>query len=236
MKQVLILDTETTALSPADGQCIEVGAILFDLELKSVVAQLSFLMPCIVNQAEAINRIPAALTTSQPSQVTDAAMGAFHALVAAADAFVAHNAEFDQQWFDGAWLPVLPEGKPWICTMADVSWPKELGLKGRPSVISLALAHGVPVWAAHRALTDCIYLAQVFERVDNPQALLAAALEPKAVYRALVSYDDRELAKEAGFAWDAQRRVWIKKMAQSEADRLRSQFESGESRLRIQAL
>lgn len=216
---VLILDTETTALKPEDGHCIEVGAILFSVTLKQTICQLSFVLPCLVNPAQDVNNIPPAVTTlgPAPQQGIDYLLQ----LAQQANAYVAHNVDFDRQWFGTGILPPLPADKPWICTMADVQWPKEKRIKSRPSVTGIALAYNVPVWAAHRALTDCIYIAQVFERCPNLDALLQAALEPKALYQALVSYDDRHLAKEAGFSWNTDgNKTWTKKMAESEASAL----------------
>ena len=215
VKNVLILDTETTGLSPVDSVCIEVGAILFNVPQKAVVAQLSFVLPCLVNPVENINHIPAAVTTLGPGP--EASLSLFMQLVDVSDAIIAHNTLFDQQWFGQGNLPALPESKPWICTMSDVSWPKKLGIKNRPSVIGLALAHGVPVWAAHRALTDCIYLAQVFERCHDLQGLLENAQKPRFLYRALVSYDDRQLAKDAGFSWNSDGgKTWTRKLTEAE--------------------
>ena len=59
---LLILDTETTGLEPASAQCIEVGAVLFQVPQRAVLAQVSFLLPAQANPAEAINGIPAAVT------------------------------------------------------------------------------------------------------------------------------------------------------------------------------
>lgn len=214
---LLILDTETTGLSPDDSQCIEVGAILFSVPHRAVLTQVSFLLPCLMNGAEFVNKIPAGIT--QVSQPRDEADAMFTAMVRECDAVVAHNASFDKQWFDGDRLPVID--KPWICTMDDISWPTELRLKSRPSVATLALAYGVPVWAAHRALTDCIYLAQVFERCNNLEELLLGSQEPRLLYRADVSYDDRELARAAGFRWnEAVPKAWSRKLTQREAEKL----------------
>jgi len=212
IQNVLIVDTETTGLSPEEGTCIEVGAILFNVEQRSVVAQLSFVLPCLFNSAYDINKISPLLTTIGPGP--EVGVLVFKQLMAHADALVAHNAEFDRQWFG---LGVLPDVElPWICTMSDVPWPKDLGLKGRPSVTALALAHGVPVWAAHRALTDCIYLAQVFERCEGLEAMLQSALLPRFTYQAVVSYDEKELAKEAGFSWNNAQKKWLKRMTEAE--------------------
>lgn len=219
MNTVLIVDTETTGLSPTDSYCIEVGAILYNVVLGQEICQLSFVLPCLINPAQDVNNIPPAVTTLGPEPQHSIAL--FQQLVGAADAIVAHNADFDRQWFGIGMLPPIPESKPWICTMSDVPWPKDLRLKGRPSVTALALAHGVPVWAAHRALTDCIYLSHVFKKRSDLQLLLKAALEPRQLYQALVSYDERHLAKEAGFSWNTDgSKKWTRKMTQSEADTL----------------
>lgn len=216
---VLILDTETTALKPEDGYCIEVGAILFSVPLRQTICQLSFVLPCLVNPAQDVNNIPPAVTTLGPDP--QAGIAYLMQLAQQADAYICHNTAFDRQWFGTGTLPPLLADKPWICTMEDVPWPKALRLKGRPSVTALALAHGIPVWAAHRALTDCIYLAQVFERCSDLETLLEAALQPRQVYQALVSYEDRHLAKEAGFVWNNDgSKKWTRKMTQVEADAL----------------
>lgn len=196
--------------------CIEVGCILFSVALRQPVIQLSFVLPCLANPAQDVNGIQPALTTLGPEPAAGLAL--FERLLEKADAVVAHNSDFDRQWFGRGLLPEI--NKPWICTMADVPWPPALRLKGRPSVTALALAHGVPVWAAHRALTDCIYLAQVFERQDDLPELLETAMLPRFTYQALVSYDERHLAKEAGFSWDSKARIWTRRMQETETAKL----------------
>ena len=85
----------------------------------------------------------------------------------------------------------------------------------------LALAYGVPVWAAHRALTDCTYLAQVFERCSDLETLLRTALEPRRLYRACLSYAERHQAREAGFRWnDPVQGAWSRRLSQREVEAL----------------
>ena len=214
---LLILDTETTGLEPASAQCIEVGAVLFQVPQRAVLAQVSFLLPAQANPAEAINGIPAAVT--RLAQPWRAGLQHFEALVAAADAVLAHNAGFDAQWFGRDPLPAI--NKPWICSMEDIRWPAERQLRGTPSVRDLALAYGVPVWAAHRALTDCIYLVQVLERCGDLEALLAAALQPRLLYRANLPYAERHRAKEAGFRWNHPvAGAWSRRLSQQEVSAL----------------
>ena len=211
---LLILDTETTGLEPVSAQCIEVGAVLFHVPSRSVLSQVSFLLPAPANPAEHVNGIAAEVTRlSQPWQ---AGLQHFLALLAGADAVLAHNAAFDAKWFGLGPLPAID--KPWICSMDDIEWPPERHLRTSPSVRDLALAYGVPVWAAHRALTDCTYLVQVLERCANLEDLLNAAMEPKLLYRANLPYAERHKAKQAGFRWNEPvRGAWSRRLSERQA-------------------
>ena len=213
-ERLLILDTETTGLDPERDCCIEIGAVLFDLPRRSVLSQVSLLLPCDQNPAQAVNGIEPALT--QQPQPWQQGLQWFEALLASADLVVAHNAAFDRQWFGIAPLP--PIHKPWLCTMEDIRWPAERRLRSNPSVRDLALAYSVPVWAAHRALTDCIYLAQVFERCSDLEQLVQQGLEPRRLYRARLSYEERHQAREAGFRWNEPvSGAWSRRLSEREA-------------------
>ena len=202
-KNILILDTEK-------DHCIEVGSILFNVENRSVLAQQSFLLPVEINNAERINKISAEIT--RLPQPLNEAIKYFETLVLASDVIVAHNVEFDKKWFGIGKLPGI--NKPWVCSMDDISWPGDKQLKSRPSVRDLALAYGVPVWNAHRALTDCIYLSEVFKRCNELETLLIRGLEPKIIVRAEITYEQRYLAKNAGFRWnDAIQGAWSRRMS-----------------------
>ena len=214
VRTLLIIDTETTGLDPQLDHCLEVGVILFDVPSRQVLAQQSFLLPVEANAAEAINRIPAAATNlPQPWRP---ALIYLQSLLDAADVLVAHNAAFDRQWFGRGHLPATD--KPWLCSMEDMRWPAERLLRSRPSVRDLALAYEIPVWAAHRALTDCIYLAEVFRRCDELEQLVERGLEPRQLMRAQVSYDDRHLARDAGFRWNEPvKGAWARRLSEREA-------------------
>jgi len=214
---ILILDTETTGLDNENDDCIEVGSILFNVKSRSVLAQQSFLLPVEDNNAEKINNIPAEIT--RLPQPLFEAIKYFESLVQVSDVIVAHNAEFDMKWFGLKKLPQIK--KQWICSMDDITWPSDRQLKTRPSVRDLALAYGVPVWNAHRALTDCIYLAEVFKRCGELEKLLIRALEPKVLVRAEISYDKRHLAKNSGFRWnDPIKGAWSRKMSRRDIEKL----------------
>lgn len=211
---LLILDTETTGLDPERHECIELGAVLFHVPRRAVLSQVSFLLPCMDNPAYPVNGIP--VDVSHLLQLWPSGLAHFEQMLGHADVVVAHNAAFDRQWFGLGQLP--PIVRPWLCTMEDIRWPADRNLRASPSVRDLALAYEVPVWAAHRALTDCIYLAQVFERCTDLEQLLLAGLEPRRLYQAHVSYGDRDKAKEAGFRWNEPvARAWTRRLSEREA-------------------
>jgi len=191
-----------------------VGAVLFDVPRRAVLSQISFLLPCEQNPARSVNGIDPEV--SRLPQPWPQALEFFEAMLAAADVVLAHNAAFDRQWFGQGPLPAID--KPWLCSMEDLRWPAERQLRATPSVRDLALAYGVPVWAAHRALTDCIYLAQVFERCPELERLLQAGLEPRRLYRARLSYEERHKAREAGFRWNEPiSGAWSRRLSEQEA-------------------
>lgn len=215
IRTVAITDTETTGLSPETDRCIEVAVVLWSVEHRTILECFSSLIRGEGNAAEAINAIPAAVLPSarDPHDVWDRVA----CLVDKADVMAAHRAEFDRSFYPAN----LREAKPWLCTKFDVQWPR--AKLGAP-LTEAALAHGLGISHAHRALTDCLTIARLLERVaemgHDVGAMIERGLRPKARFVALVSYDDREKAKAAGFAWDGTRREWSRTMAVADAAEL----------------
>ena len=217
IEKVLILDTETTGLDENKDEVIEVGCILFHVNSKSVLSQVSFLFPVNTNEAENVNSISAEV--SNIAQPWEDGLNFFLKLVDYSDLIVAHNVEFDKKWFGQGRLPKLQ--KKWICSLEDINWSFKKSLKTRPSVTDLALAFSIPVWNLHRALSDCFYISEVFKKCENLEDLLLKACEPRFLYKALVSYEERSLAKNAGFRWNSPvEGAWSRKLTSEEADNL----------------
>jgi len=207
IRRCLIVDTETTGLDPAKDAVIEIGCILYSVEHQTSLVSFSSLIPNVTeNPCENINRIPSAAL---------AAMGAiyyapFSPMIDAADVLVAHNADFDQSFLRDEW-----RSKPWACTRFDFAWPRQM--RDGESLATLVLAHGIGVMSAHRALTDCQLIAALFDRMTDLPAMFARAMRPKGTFVAMVSYDDREKAKAAGFQWEAATKRWFRRMAIEDA-------------------
>lgn len=212
-RTLLLLDVETTGLEPPQAELCEIGAVLFSVPHRSVLQQLSFLLPVLRNDARAINGIDPALTLL-PAPI-EQATALFRAMVCQADALLAHNASFDRPWIE-AFLDVTgqPElQRPWICSCEGISWE---GTRPRPSLQALALAHGIPVWAAHRALSDCTYLAQILERTPDLEHKLAEGLLPRRLVAADLPYARRVEARQAGFRWLPERRLWVRQLTDAQ--------------------
>ena len=61
----------------------------------------------------------------------------------------------------------------------------------------------------------------MFRRCDDLELLIERGLEPRCLMRAQVSYDDRHLAREAGFRWnDPVKGAWVRRLSEREAEEL----------------
>ncbi len=198
--KLLILDTETTGIDPAVHELCEVGYVSYSTEHRAIVHCGSRLFPTQHgNAAERVNGIPAGLLATGG----DGRSWLESICAARVDAFVAHNADFDRQW--------LPACGPWVDTCDAFDWPHAADNR---SLAQLALAHGVGLVSAHRAIFDCLTLALMFQRIQaegfDLDALIVRALRPRVRIEAKLSFTENHLAKAAGFRWDGDRKVWFK--------------------------
>ncbi|MGD1874308.1 MAG: 3'-5' exonuclease [Mastigocoleus sp.] len=236
VENVLIVDTETTALEPELGQVIEVGAILYSVKYQTIIQQVATLLPAQNNPAQSINRIDVAPLLEIDEKTANiglqmivemAKKSEFAMVHGHPPSAIAHNAEFDKKWFGiprtgEIELPVLVDGggKPlrWLCTCDDFEFPNQI--RQRMSLVDLALAHGIGVYANHRALTDCQLIAWLFDVMEDLQGMFVRAARVKGRYIALVSFEDRGLAKEAGFRWFPKTKTWERVMAKEDVEGL----------------
>jgi DNA polymerase-3 subunit epsilon len=208
LENVLILDSETSGKG-GDAKAIEVACILYSVRHAAPIRYYASLIRAESNAAYAVNKIPSTMLADAPHE--DWVWADVTSLATRAGAILAHNALFDRRFVPGDVTGDLP----WICSMDDLAWP--CATRPGEGLVSLALAHGLGVSHAHRAMADCDLLARLLTRVaemgHDLQAFLARGLRPKALFQAVVPYERRAEASEAGFKWEADTKRWLRTMA-----------------------
>jgi DNA polymerase-3 subunit epsilon len=213
---LLIVDLETTGTDPDRDAIIEVGAVLFDCATAVPVACKAALVRAESNAAVLVNGIPETVLGGTwciaPEQVRPTLAG-LAKLAPEPPIFVAHNAAFERSFLPGV-------GERWICTWESAVWPRVSGETG--SLTTIALAYGVGVSRAHRAIEDCLTLAAVLGRVHELEggldAWLFRATEPKREIIGCQRFEDNQLAKDAGFRWDSDSKLWTRRIGESRAE------------------
>ena len=222
------------------ARVVEVAAALYDTKYASVIESFSALIAHDKNEAEHVNGIPVGLLMEhgdEPGPVWDRLLRlsteaeCFCAHRAEFDqGFVAKSLGDLATHGEASILENWDPSKPWCCTKSDFDWPNKL--RG-DSLVQLALGLGLGVANAHRALADvltmaaCLSRAQeilkrdfCFETVDHAdehpenydflEPLFRRAMRPKVRVVALVAFEQKDLAKEAGFFWEPGRREWYR--------------------------
>jgi DNA polymerase-3 subunit epsilon len=205
MSLITIVDTETTGVDPERDQIIEIAAILYSLTHAAPVESFSYLLSCADNPAVQVNGILPEIT-----MLSDDYENLLDCMEGRSIAYLAHNASFDQSF-------LKRDAIPFVDSMRQIEWPVPCGSK---ALVAIALAHGVGVASAHRAMADCDTLSRLLTRVHEMgvdlEQLIARAMLPRVKIKALVSYDDRQLAKDARFQWDGDTKTWWREFIEGE--------------------
>jgi DNA polymerase III subunit epsilon len=229
MTKLFIVDTETTGTATTDQLC-EIAGTLYqigdDRSQTGAFASVSTLMPITIpNTAEPINGITEQLTqsvwgSSEQYGVHKLSVDLFKEMANSADYCVAFCAEFDALFIDS-----LIGKQKWICAMKDFQWgyPAKTPYGGY-RLIDLALWLGIGISTHHRAGDDVRLLVECLNRYPDRKTLVNRAIvranSPIIEVQALVSFADRELAKNAGFYWYADWKVWLKKVKECDLEEL----------------
>ena len=171
IENILILDTETNGLDPSKGaQVIEIGALLFNVHHRQVIQSLSTLLYCDSNPVQEINHIDPEWTHVRKEE--GAAIKFLTLMARQCSLVIAHNAIFDKKFIHTLIRsPGIEDlfNMQWVCTKKDFKWPVNLF---RYRLQDICEAMGVSYINAHRALTDCTFLAECFKKVDDLESRL----------------------------------------------------------------
>lgn len=219
--RLAIFDFETTGPNPETCEVCEYGVMLTEysrLERSGrVLATSGNVVSCspIPPEVTALHGITDADVT-EFGVARNFMTGVIVELMRKADVIVGHNAvHFDMtilRRYIREQLGVLAltqfdaelASKPFIDTMIDIPVRDSAKLK------YMAYDYGVIAHSAHRALFDCattwdLLLAGGLDRA------LESARSPMVEIKALVSFDDKDKAKQAGFHWEPGTKSWLKR-------------------------
>ena len=215
LHSLLLCDTETSGLpEEPHARLVEIGCVWWSIDLGVTLCNWSELIEGPSNEAIKINGIPESALAYGLTR--DHALEGLRSRVARADLVVCHNVAFDSHFLGDL-------GKPYLCSCYQFEWPD---VEPGSSVLRTAAGLGVPIVKQHRALTDCLLLADCFERVhakegpDGVRERLRLAMRPRSRYVAQVSYERRHLAKDVRFRWNDPMKSWWKDLVDEEITKL----------------
>jgi DNA polymerase III subunit epsilon len=209
----VIVDTETTGLSPDTDQIIELAVLLFEFDpdtgqvfriLESYDGLEDPGRP-IPREATAVHGITDAMVVGK--RIDDARV---QELVEGAAIVIAHNAEFDRPFLERR-LPLF-ETLPWACSYRQIEWAMEGIASAKLEYLVYAAGY---FFDAHRAEMDCRATLEILQAplpisAVRPLQLLHSRLSRKdwRVYALGSPYDSKDALKARSYQWDGKRKVW----------------------------
>ena len=225
--RILGLDFESTGIDPAKDRITECGAVLWDWE-KKIPLQL---------YSEFVNpEMPIPEEVTDITGITDSMVEEFglperevmtdiECMLSTADYVMAHfGNQFDKLFFDQAYERHGwdKNGAFWLDSSIDVVFPKRITTR---NLKHLAAEHGFLAFPSHRAVFDVLTMLNIASAYDL-SAIIARAQEPTLFVQALVSFEEKDLAKERGYRWCAPKKIWWRswKSSDLEADKFECPF------------
>ena len=209
----VVIDTETTGMNRDNDQIIELAVVRFEYGTESgEIARITDLYSGLEDPGRPIPPESTAIHGITDEMVAGKALDAerIASVVRDATLIVAHNAAFDRPFVE-ARLPLFAS-LAWGCSLEQVPWTGE-GFRGA-RLEYLGWASGF-FFDAHRSETDCRALLELLRRRLPKSGLVAfkrlleAAAEPALRLWATGSpFDTKDLLRERGYRWDAERRCW----------------------------
>jgi len=204
---ILGKDYETTGLDPKVSSVTEVGMILWDTDTSSPIKVLGFLVdpgPEAVWDPLAIKKtLITPQLCSKYGYQNERALKQVLSWYQDADVICAHNGNrFDKPLFL-AWCSKFgftPPDKSWIDTNTDIELDELEHSKSR-KLPYMAADHGFLNPFPHRAVFDVMTMLRILSGYDLERVLFLAR-QPNIQIQAIVSYEDKDLAKARGYRWE----------------------------------
>jgi len=199
----------------------EIGAVLWETDTNTPLEIENLL----VNEEQGVHSQASEYTGINNDMIMNhglipsEAISRLHSLLIKADRVVGHNGnQFDKpilnHFITRQKMDVTSPAweRNWIDTQTDIDYPSTMRSR---SLIYLAACHGFVNPFAHRAVTDVLTMLQVLSKYDI-NTIIDNADSPRVKVLAQVSYDGRQKAKDAGFYWNGDEKVWFREMRKNQ--------------------
>lgn len=211
MPLIFGVDFESTGTDVTKDRITEVGGCLFDwdsatpLVLQSDLVHIDVPIPQEVVELTGITDQMLEDYGKQPEDV----FSDFHYLAGKADYLMAHFAnQFDKPLYEATMqrLGIEPVDKLWLDSSVDCTYEKRITTR---NLQYLAAEAGFTNPFRHRAVFDVLTMLRVASdfRLD---AIVKRAQEPTLYVQAIVSFEEKEKAKERGYRWYGPTKTWWK--------------------------
>lgn len=208
------LDFETSGLIATQDRITEIGWVIYDPLAKKPLSIHSELVwdksyPPLTNFITELTGITNSDLEKYGIEPKEA-IGTLLADIKKCTHVVAHNAPFDKSFLHHEQVRQgrIPIDVPWIDTSKDVPYPKNITTR---KLVHLAAEHGFVNPMAHRAVTDVLTMLKILGSYDA-QEVINWSISPTVKIKAMVTRENKDLAKERGYRWDSPSVAWFKEI------------------------
>lgn len=214
------IDLETTSLNTKTCEIVEIGIALYDANINQIIETFGGLVLTGTDFEQNVSGITFDMTRKYGRTFDQYLSYITRNSKNRKIMFAGHNAlNFDKPIFDryctyaGFSYTHLTDIL-WIDSLIDVSYPSSVGSK---ALINLAAQHGFLNPFPHRAIFDVATMFKIIRHYDLDE-IIARASTPVSWYRALVSIEKKDLAKELYYRWDGTNKFWVKQFREYDTE------------------
>ncbi|MHB1117726.1 3'-5' exonuclease [Sideroxydans sp.] len=209
----VVIDTETTGISPDKDAIIELGMVLFEFDPDTGIVygilesfdQLEDPGFPIPHEATAVHGITDEMVKGK--RIDESSV---ERLLEGVSLVIAHNSKFDRVFLEKR-LPIF-ESLPWGCSLSQVDW-SEQGISSA-KLEYIAYKYGF-FYDAHRADVDCFALLEILQQrlpksgdlVLKP-ILNALSQKSYTVYATGSPFETKDTLKARAYRWDGDKKCW----------------------------
>ena len=234
---IAVVDVETEGLDSETDQVIEIAAALVRADSEGRITAILGKAYGLQDPGRPLMPKIAALTGLSDAKLEGQAIdiGKVTAVIARADAILAHGARFDAG-FVRRLLPGVAH-LPWVCSLNDVDW-RGHGFDGR-ALGHLLAQQSLFARAAHTAGDDVTATVNLLATVlPNGRTVLAEALANAQTTTIRIdvegqTFDAKADLKRRGYRFNWDRKVWWAEVGEIEADYEESWITRHHPRLRV---